>query len=151
MHDAEALFIRSPRSNIRFRDHSMARDALAVKIRSFTRADQIRSGFHLNFNLALGYGDAAAIRSPPDTKTCTQIFDVGGVHLQIQFSGLVTPDIKKGVAPQQFNPAGFGVGDSNTAGGIETDRDIRRCKNGEPLTGNGFMETRLYRRGNEPG
>ena len=141
MHDAEALFIRSPRSDIRFRDHSMARDALAVKIRSFTRADQIRSGFHLNFNLALGYSNAAAIRSPPDTKTCTQIFDVGGVHLYLQFLFTLVFDVEISITSQQFNARGFGITDSDGAVVIKADVDVRRRRHSEALPRNGLMNS----------
>ena len=119
----------------------MARDALAVKIRSFTRADKIRSGFHLNLNLALGYGNAAAIRSLPDTETCTQIFDMSSAHLHLQLFFTLVFDVEVGVASQQLNPWGFRIADSYSAVVIKADVDIRRRRDSEALSRNGLMNS----------
>jgi len=119
----------------------MARDTLAVKIRSFTRADQIRSGFDLNLNLALGYGNAAAIRSLPDTETCTQIFDMSSAHLHLQLFFTLVFDVEVGVASQQLNPWGFRIADSYGAVVIKADVDIRRRRDSEALPWNGLMNS----------
>lgn len=128
-----SFFIDSPRGDIRFGNHPVSRDALAIKICPFAGANQIRSSFHLNFNLSFGDCDAASIASPPDTETGAQILDVGGAHLHLQFVRTLVLDVEISVAAQQFNPWRLGIANGNSAVVIETDVDIRRRRHGQTL------------------
>src|SRR5687768_1887798 len=140
----------APGRYLGIRNHPLAGNVDAIKICALVRTYEVSSGLYHDFNLSIRHGDAAARGALADTETGANVPDVGRSHPQIQFSGLVAPDIKKGVATQQFNPAGFRIGDSNTAVSIEADSDIGRCKNGKPLPRYGLVQARGYRFGNEP-
>ena len=88
----------------------------------FARANQVCSGFYLDLDLSACHGDTASIPPLADAKTGTDISDIHCTNFHLQFAGVVVFDIKISVASQQFNPGRLGIGDSDTAVGIQTDR-----------------------------
>lgn len=147
---SQSLSIETPRRHICLGDDSVSGNARTVEIRTLPGADQIRSRRHMNFDLPIGYGDAAAIRPHPDAETGANILDAHRANSYFQFIGILARDIKISVTPEQFNSGRLAVGDSDGTVGIQIDADIRCRLDGQTLSGPGLMQPGRHRFGDVP-
>ena len=140
-----------PRGDVSFSDHSLPGYCLIVEIRSFMRANEILSCFHLDFNLSRSDCHAATVGPLAHTEAAARIVDIYSAYLDLQFFRPGVLDVEKGIPSQQLDAGRFGIGDSHAAVAIKADIDVGSCRNGDALSGNGFVQPRRKWLRDKPG